>query len=103
MKILSIIEAENGALQNVSSYPMDKVNEKMSIEAANEHFKMLIKNHLDEQKKLDKDIYKIILENAGCKSQKEFFNQCIEEGYFGYPHDDEVEYNLTWGTVYNIR
>jgi len=104
MKVLNIIERENDVQQNVSSYPiLEEANEAKIIEAVNEHFKQLIRNRLDEQSQWDKDIYNTILEDTGFENTDEFLNQCVEEGYFGYPHDNDVEYQISWGTVFNLN
>jgi hypothetical protein len=101
MKILNIIERENSIQVAIHSYPiLEESNEQSVIDSANQHFKQLIETRLNEQKEWDRDIYNIILDDTGLKNTDEFLKQCVEEGYFGYPHDNNVEYQISWGNVF---
>jgi hypothetical protein len=116
MKIINIIKIVNGVVTIEGTYPIiintaddfgriptPEEQEQRIMDAIHTHFKDLIQERIGVQSQWDKDILKNILDEEGSISEEEFLNRCVASGYFGYPHDNDVEYQILEGVVFDLN
>jgi len=87
MKVNNIIRIENGSITDVIPYLGDENDPTNPIDRVNKRFRELIKARIDEE-----GAWGDILDNG--ISEEEFLDNCVEDGFFGYPNDDDVEFWL---------
>jgi len=115
MQVINIIEMDGGVVRTINAYPIiikhdddfgivptpEEQRERIK-DAAETHFKQLIKARINEMSQWDEDILSNILDETGY-SEEEFLNDCVENGFFGYPHDNDIEFILQWATVFDLN
>jgi hypothetical protein len=92
MKIINIIITNNGVVSDIMSYPC--IDEKLAVEAAETHFKELIKEDLVSNQLV-----------PGCEDMniEDELEEYVENGYYKTHGVDNTVYCLAESTVFDMK